>query len=112
LLRENLTMVISTQNLNKILISLVSIITLMILMEPAFALNVERIGKGVSGDTRKKMKILGEIVYYAGIFFSVLGATIFAFRNNYWLTKRYDVSKNSGPIMLVIGLILIATQVF
>ena len=103
-------MTISSENLNKIFISLILLIFLMLLIEPAFALNVGAISKGVSGNDRAKMKALKDIVFYMGVFFSVLGIIIFIFRNSFSLSKRYDISPAAGPVMLVFGLILIATQ--
>ena len=79
-------------------------------MEPAFALNVEKIGKGVSGNTRRKMQTMREIVYYMGMFFSVLGVITYVFRHIYSIIKRSDINKNAGLYMLAFGLILMATK--
>lgn len=75
------------------------------------ALNIEKIGKGVQGDNREKMRILREIVFYTGVFFTVLGSLILLFRKHkFKLQKRNDTSNAAGPFLIVVGLIMMTAK--
>ena len=84
-------------------------IALLILMtEPALALNVEKIGKGVVGNERVKMAKLKEYVGYFGIFFTVLGIVVTAFRKHkFALQKRSDTHAAMGPFVIFIGVVML-----
>lgn len=82
-------------------------IMLMALFEPALALNVEKVGQGLVGDQRVKMRWIREYMMYFGILFIVLGAITTIFRKNkFALQKRSDTHAAMGPFILVIGVLL------
>ena len=79
-------------------------ILLLLVTDPAFALNVEKIGKGLVGNERLKMQRLREYVFYFGIFFIVLGTIVTVFRKHkFALQKRSDTHAAMGPFIMVIG---------
>ncbi len=81
--------------------------------EAAFALNIEKIGQGVVGDNRRKMAVLKDIVFYSGIFFTVLGALVIIFRKRkFTLQKRNDTSNAAGPFLMVIGCLMMTVFFF
>lgn len=84
------------------------ILLLMVITEPALALNVEKIGKGVVGNDRVKMAKLKQYTGYAGIFFTTLGILVTVFRKHkFALQKRSDTHAAMGPFVIVIGVIML-----
>ena len=82
-------------------------ILLLIATEPALALNVEKIGQGLVGNERVKMRKVREYVFYGGIFFVVLGAITTAFRKHkFALQKRSDTHAAMGPFVMVVGVLM------
>ena len=74
--------------------------------DPAFALNVEKIGKGVVGSNREKMQLLSDISFYTGLFFVILGAIVIAFmKKKFALQKRSDTSNAMGPFLMGLGVV-------
>ena len=81
---------------------------LLVMTEPALALNIEKIGKGVAGNDRVKMAKLKEYVGYFGIFFTTLGIAVTAFRKHkFALQKRSDTHAAAGPFVIVIGVVML-----
>jgi len=90
---------------NLLIVCLVGIVFFLV-ADPAFALNVEKIGKGVVGNNREKMQMLGNIFLFTGGFFFVLGVIVIAFmKNKFALQKRSDTSNAMGPFLMVFGVI-------
>ncbi len=86
---------------------------LLFISDPVFALNVEKIGKGVAGNDREKMKMLKDIVFYTGVFFAILGAIVTAFmKKKFALQKRSDTNNAVGPFLLIFGLLLMLAKLF
>ena len=111
LLPMTLTM-LSIQTRNLFYIFTLSLLLLFV-SDPVFALNVEKIGKGVAGNDREKMKMLKDIVFYTGVFFNVLGAIVTAFtKNKFALQKRSDTNNAVGPFLLIFGLLLMLIKLF
>ena len=101
---------ISTRNLT---LMLVLSVLLLILTEPALALNVEKIGKGLVGNERVKMQKVREYMFYFGIFFVILGGITTAFRKHkFALQKRSDTHKAMGPFVMVIGVLMMLPHLF
>ena len=98
----------------KNLLYLAGISLLLILCsEPALALNVEKIGKGLVGSDRDKMIMLKNVAFYAGLFFVILGSVIFAFKKKkFSLQKRSDTNDATGPFLIVFGCILMLAKLF
>jgi len=97
---------------NILFIFSVSLLVLFI-SEPAYALNVEKIGKNLAGNEREKMRVIKEIFFYAGVFFTVLGITVLLFvKNKYALLKRNDTSNAAGPFLIIIGLLMMSSKLF
>ena len=106
LVKTMTTPMLSTRNF---FISSALVLILLVLTEPAMALNVEKIGQGLVGDKRLKMAKLKEYVGYFGIFFIVLGIVVTAFRKHkFALQKRHDTNAAAGPFLIVFGAILAA----
>lgn len=81
---------------------------LLILTEPALALNVEKIGKGVVGDQRVKMSKIKAYMTYFGGFFIILGIITTVFRKHkFALQKRSDTHAAMGPFVIFIGIVLV-----
>ena len=81
-------------------------LALIFVADSAFALNVEKIGKGVVGSNREKMKLLSNISLYTGLFFVVLGAIVTAFqKKKFALQKRSDTSNAMGPFLIGLGVV-------
>ena len=81
-------------------------IIFLLVSDPVFALNVEKIGKGVVGNNREKMQMLGNIFLFTGGFFFVLGGVVIAFmKKKFALQKRSDTSNATGPFLMVFGVI-------
>lgn len=81
---------------------------LLLLTEPALALNIEKIGKGVAGNDRVKMAKLKQYVGYFGIFFTSLGILVTAFRKHkFALQKRSDTHAAMGPFVIVVGVVML-----
>ena len=90
-----------------------AIVFFLLTTEPSMALNIEKIGKGVTGDHRKKMMVIKEIVFYAGIFFTVLGAIVYIYRKKKFdLQKRSDTSEAAGPFLMVVGLMMMSVKLW
>jgi uncharacterized membrane protein len=95
---------ISPRNLG---IMFVLTILLLVATEPALALNVEKVGKGLVGNERAKMRYIREYMFYFGIFFLVLGALVTAFRKRkFALQKRSDTHAAMGPFVMVVGALM------
>jgi hypothetical protein len=94
------------------MVSLATIL-FMLISEPALALNVEKIGKGVVGDSRMKASHLKEFVFYVGIFFIVLGSIVTLYRKKKFnLQKRSDTSNAAGPFLIVFGLLMASVKLW
>jgi uncharacterized membrane protein len=88
-------------------------IVLLIVTEPALALNVEKVGKGLVGDQRMKLKWIREYLFYFGIFFVVLGTVVTIFRKHkFALQKRSDTHAAMGPFVIVIGVLMTLPRFF
>ncbi len=89
------------------------IVLLLIATEPALALNVEKVGKGLVGDRRIKLKWIREYMFYFGIFFTVLGIIVTVFRKHkFALQKRSDTHAAMGPFIAVVGVLLCLPRFF
>jgi uncharacterized membrane protein len=85
---------------------------LLLVSDPALALNVEKIGKSLAGSDRQKMILLKDIAFYTGAFFAVLGAIVTVFRKRkFALQKRSDTSNAVGPFLFVFGCIIMLLMV-
>jgi uncharacterized membrane protein len=88
-------------------------ILLLFVTEPALALNVEKVGKGLVGNERLKLRWLREYMFYFGIFFVVLGGITTAFRKHkFALQKRSDTHPAMGPFIIVIGVLFMLPRFF
>jgi hypothetical protein len=88
-------------------------VLLLIATEPALALNVEKIGQGLVGNERLKMRKVREYMFYSGIFFVVLGAITTIFRKHkFALQKRSDTHAAMGPFVIVIGVLMMLPHFF
>jgi len=89
------------------------IILLLITTEPALAQKFEKIGAGLVGDQRAKMRMVREYMFYFGIFFIILGAITTAFRKHkFALQKRSDTHAAMGPFVMVVGALLTLPHLF
>ena len=89
------------------------IVLLLIATEPALALNVEKVGKGLVGNERVKMRYIRQYMFYFGIFFLTLGAITTAFRKHkFALQKRSDTHAAMGPFVMVIGVLMMLPKFF
>ena len=89
------------------------IILLFVATEPALAQKFEKIGAGVVGDQRAKMRMVREYMFYFGIFFIILGAITTAFRKHkFALQKRSDTHAAMGPFVMVVGVLLLLPHLF
>lgn len=89
------------------------IVLLLIATEPALALNVEKVGKGLVGNERVKMRWIREYMFYFGIFFLALGALVTGFRKRkFALQKRSDTHAAMGPVVMVFGLLMMLPRFF
>lgn len=70
-------------------------------LEPVWANNVVKIGRGVVGDEQEKIRLLSEVAFYAGIFFSISAIGIF------FAQRKKQTKPVAAAVILIIGLALI-----
>lgn len=103
---------LTTQHLKTALILLSILLLAFLMVEPAFALNVEKIGKSLSGDDRAKMRVIKTISFYAGIFLIVLAGIVLALWKYKWaIQKRYDTSKGAAVFLVIVGILLMLPKI-